>query len=104
MRKDYEFQIKFSGEDGEWVATCSQLPSLSWLAEDPQTAFSGFIDNCIMPLDLEEAGFGLNDVEGLIRCGYFIKAVVKMRSQTGLGLKEARDACIKIREKLKGES
>lgn len=37
------YQVKWSEEDGEYVATCSDFPSLSWLAPDPQGALAGIL-------------------------------------------------------------
>jgi hypothetical protein len=34
----YTFRIAWSAEDGEWVGTCDQLPSLSYLHHDPVEA------------------------------------------------------------------
>jgi hypothetical protein len=36
--------VAWSDEDGEWVATCSRYPSLSWLAASEVRARSGFVE------------------------------------------------------------
>jgi hypothetical protein len=35
------YRISFSLEDQEWVGTCEQFPSLSWLSRDPIMALEG---------------------------------------------------------------
>ena len=35
------YEISFSNEDREWVATSSEFPSLSWLAGTPEEAMKG---------------------------------------------------------------
>lgn len=37
----YTYRVSWSGEDGEFVATCLELPSLSWLASTQTKALSG---------------------------------------------------------------
>jgi hypothetical protein len=37
----YSFKVEWSVEDQEHVATCAQLPSLSWLDEDAGEALRG---------------------------------------------------------------
>ncbi|MFM2044406.1 MAG: hypothetical protein RLY86_2982 [Pseudomonadota bacterium] len=37
----YSFRITWSAEDGEFVATCAEFPSLSWLAESQVEALAG---------------------------------------------------------------
>ncbi|TCJ78419.1 UNVERIFIED_ORG: hypothetical protein EDC92_1062 [Dietzia maris] len=37
------YEVGWSEEDGEWVATSPEFPSLSWLAETPQDAIAGYI-------------------------------------------------------------
>ena len=39
--RHYTFRVSWSGEDGEYVASCLELPSLSWLAATPHDALSG---------------------------------------------------------------
>lgn len=42
MKMDhYTYRITWSQEDGEYVALCAELPSLSWLAAKPEAALSG---------------------------------------------------------------
>lgn len=35
--------VRWSEEDGEWVATTARYPSLSWLSPDPVDALSNLI-------------------------------------------------------------
>jgi len=37
----YSYRVRWSAEDGEYVATVAELPSLSWLAADRTEAFAG---------------------------------------------------------------
>lgn len=37
----YTYRVSWSAEDGEFVATCLELPSLSWLATTQIKALSG---------------------------------------------------------------
>ena len=37
----YTYRVSWSAEDGEFVATCLELPSLSWLASTQVKALSG---------------------------------------------------------------
>jgi len=39
----YHYDIKWSPEDGEYVARCEEFPSLSWLDADPLVALSGLL-------------------------------------------------------------
>ena len=38
----YTFRVTWSAEDDEFVATCAEFSSLSWLAATPEEALSGF--------------------------------------------------------------
>lgn len=44
MTDHYTYRLSWSPEDGEYVATCAEFPSLSWLAEDELTALRGLKD------------------------------------------------------------
>lgn len=37
----YTYRVTWSAEDGEFVAVCLELPSLSWLDGSPQDALTG---------------------------------------------------------------
>lgn len=37
----YTYRVSWSAEDGEYVAVCLELPSLSWLAGAPEDALKG---------------------------------------------------------------
>jgi predicted RNase H-like HicB family nuclease len=39
----YEYSVWWSEEDGEYVATCVEFPSLSWLDEDREAALRGIV-------------------------------------------------------------
>lgn len=40
----YAYRVTWSGEDGEFVATCAEFPSLSWLADTQAAALQGLVD------------------------------------------------------------
>lgn len=40
----YTYRVTWSSEDGEFVATCAELPSLSWLAGTQAAALQGLVD------------------------------------------------------------
>jgi predicted RNase H-like HicB family nuclease len=40
----YSYQVFWSADDSEYVASCPQFPSLSFLAPDPVTALSGLVE------------------------------------------------------------
>jgi predicted HicB family RNase H-like nuclease len=44
MTDHYTYRLSWSPEDGEYVATCAEFPSLSWLADDELTALRGLKD------------------------------------------------------------
>lgn len=35
------YSVQWSAEDGEYVGTVAEFPSLSWLDSDPRAAFDG---------------------------------------------------------------
>ena len=37
----YTYRVIWSEEDREYAGLCEEFPSLSWLAETPETAFEG---------------------------------------------------------------
>lgn len=37
----YSFHVTWSPEDAEFIATCVEFPSLSWLAGTPEKALTG---------------------------------------------------------------
>ena len=40
----YAYRVTWSDEDGEFVATCAEFPSLSWLADSQAAALQGLVD------------------------------------------------------------
>lgn len=40
-RRAEHYHVSWSAEDREYVGTCAEFPSLSWLAEDELSAFAG---------------------------------------------------------------
>ena len=53
----YSFRVTWSGEDAEFVATCVEFPSLSWLASTPEDALRGLRDLVTEVIqDLQAAG------------------------------------------------
>ena len=41
MKDHFTYRVTWSVEDGEYVALCTEFPSLSWLAPTHDEAFSG---------------------------------------------------------------
>jgi len=37
----YTYRVTWSEEDQDYVGLCAEFPSLSWLADEPQAAFTG---------------------------------------------------------------
>ena len=37
----YTYRITWSEEDNEYLGWCAEFPSLSWLADSPESAFKG---------------------------------------------------------------
>ena len=37
----YTYRVVWSEEDGEYLGLCTELPSLSWLASEPEEALKG---------------------------------------------------------------
>lgn len=57
MVEHYTYQVSWSEEDGEFVATCAEFPSLSWLAPDRVAALRGveeLVDGVVA--DLKKSG------------------------------------------------
>ena len=53
----YTYRVMWSAEDGEFLATCAEFPSLSWLASSQIEALQGLEDLLREVLaDLEEQG------------------------------------------------
>ncbi|MGA1264461.1 MAG: type II toxin-antitoxin system HicB family antitoxin [Prochlorothrix sp.] len=49
----YLYRVVWSSEDEEFVATCAEFPSLSWLAPDPTEALQGIrqlVADCVTDL------------------------------------------------------
>ncbi len=55
--KHYAYRVLWSAEDGEFVATVAEFPSLSWLHEDQAEALNGLVELVSdVVADLEENG------------------------------------------------
>jgi predicted HicB family RNase H-like nuclease len=53
----YTYRVSWSVEDGEFVATCLEFPSLSWLASSQVEALEGLVDMLRETLtDMEQQG------------------------------------------------
>lgn len=53
----YTYRVTWSAEDGEYVGLCAEFPSLSWLADSPETALRGIrkaVEDVLN--DMREAG------------------------------------------------
>jgi predicted RNase H-like HicB family nuclease len=40
----YTYRVTWSADDDEYVGLCAEVPSLSWLAETPESALKGIRD------------------------------------------------------------
>jgi predicted HicB family RNase H-like nuclease len=55
--KHYAYRVVWSAEDGEFVATVAEFPSLSWLHADQTEALRGLVDLVAdVVADLEASG------------------------------------------------
>ena len=55
--KHYTYRVSWSSEDGEYVATVGEFPSLSWLHADQGEALQGLVDLVDeVVADMEAAG------------------------------------------------
>lgn len=55
--KHYAYRVQWSAEDGEYVATVAEFPSLSWLDENQPDALEGLVDLITeVVADLESSG------------------------------------------------
>lgn len=53
----YTYRVAWSEEDGEYVGTCAEFPSLSWLDKTPEQALTGIrklVADCIR--DMKKTG------------------------------------------------
>jgi predicted RNase H-like HicB family nuclease len=58
----YTYRVSWSEEDDEYVATCAEFPSLSWLDSSPEGALSGIrkvVSRCLA--DMKRSGEQLPD-------------------------------------------
>jgi HicB family len=53
----YTYRVAWSPEDGEYVGTCLELPSLSWLAADTGAAIGG-IERLVRDVAFDMVGSG----------------------------------------------
>lgn len=58
--RHYTYQVAWSPEDEEYVGTCLEFPSLSWLGKSTRSALTGITHRWLSrprrPLDLEIRG------------------------------------------------
>jgi predicted HicB family RNase H-like nuclease len=53
----YTYRVTWSPEDGEYLGLCVEFPSLSWLAETPESALSGIRQAVVEAVaDMQEGG------------------------------------------------
>lgn len=58
----YTYRVSWSDEDHEFVGTCAEFPSLSWLDDSPERALAGIrkvVAGCVR--DMRKAGEPLPD-------------------------------------------
>ena len=51
INKKYDYKVFWSEEDQEYVATCDEFPSLSWLSECPIQALCGIVGLTVVPFE-----------------------------------------------------
>lgn len=58
MKTDqYTYRVSWAEEDQEYVATCAEFPSLSWLASSPEKALAGIRKVVMQSMeDMQSAG------------------------------------------------
>ena len=57
MIDHYTYRVTWSSEDDEYVGLCVEFPSLSWLAPNPDEAFSGIralVSQCISDMQAND--------------------------------------------------
>lgn len=52
--REFDCRATWSQEDGEYVATCAEFPSLSWLAATEQEAIAGITMLCEDAADIPD--------------------------------------------------
>jgi predicted HicB family RNase H-like nuclease len=67
----YGYRVLWSAEDGEFVATCVEFPSLSWLADSQESALKGIV------------GLVADVVEDLRASGEPVPEPLSLRSYSG---------------------
>jgi len=57
IAEKYAYKIRWSSEDGEYVATVAEFPSLSWLAPNMSDALAGLVQLVTnVCADMEDSG------------------------------------------------
>lgn len=54
MTDHYTYSVTWSADDAEYVGSCVEFPSLSWLAHTPEAAFSGIrglVAECVADME-----------------------------------------------------
>lgn len=53
----YSYSVRWSTEDNEYLGLCAEFPSLSWLAETQEEAFSGITQLVLdVIVDMQQSG------------------------------------------------
>lgn len=76
----YTYRVSWSDEDNEFVGTCAEFPSLSWLDGSPETALSGIrkvVSRCLA--DMKKRGEAIP--EPLSTKGYSGRFMVRVPPQ-----------------------
>jgi predicted RNase H-like HicB family nuclease len=60
----YTFRVTWSEEDGEYLGQCTEFPSLSWLASNPEEALQG-IRHAVAEVIVDLQANGEHDLESL---------------------------------------
>jgi predicted HicB family RNase H-like nuclease len=77
----YTYRVHWSAEDGEYVGTVAELPSLSWLAADKLEAFAG-IQQAAADVVAEMLESGEQPPEAIADRTYSGRFVVRVPAET----------------------
>jgi predicted HicB family RNase H-like nuclease len=76
----YTYRVSWSGEDREFVGTCVELPSLSWLEESQGAALAG-IEKLVADVVADMSAHGESVPEPLAERSYSGRFVVRVPSE-----------------------
>ncbi len=81
MKDHYTYRVTWSAEGGEYVGLCAEFPSLSWLSDTPDDAFSG-IRLLVFDTVSDMRGTGETPPEPMANRAYSGKFMVRVPPET----------------------